>query len=178
VDPVVRTVLFSQLADAVSYLHRHKISHRDIKPPNVLVTSFNPPLALLTDFGCASDEALMEYTTVGTITYLAPEQVQGKTHTHAVDLWALGLVGSELMGLWLGKRAMPGEDDFDNFLRLLEEEDHVMARCCRGPLKAIAEQRMPAEDVCSTLKKHLQDTGYLEQPQESKRKLETGDMGA
>lgn len=49
-----------------------------MKPDNILVRSYEPPDAMLTDFGCASDNPTILYDWPGTVPYLAPEQVEGK----------------------------------------------------------------------------------------------------
>ncbi|KAF2671521.1 kinase-like protein [Microthyrium microscopicum] len=95
------TTFFLQLVEALAFLHGHGIAHRDVKPQNVLVNSLSPPRCVLTDFGSASDQAVMPNATVGTLAYLAPEQVPGREHSAAVDLWAAGLLGCQLMGLRL-----------------------------------------------------------------------------
>ena len=156
VDSDLRTALFSQLVDAVAFLHSHSISHRDIKPSNVLIKSFDPPAAMLTDFGCASDKRVMEYASVGTIMYLAPEQMAGNTHTQAVDLWATGLVAAELMNFRLGtERILSDNKRFWNFHQNLSHETHVMAVCCKHMLNTEPGGRMSAAEALSLLQKYV-----------------------
>jgi serine/threonine protein kinase len=168
-----RTILFSHLLDAIAFLHGLGISHRDIKPPNVLVHSLKPPHAVLTDFGCASDQDIMEYATVGTIPYLAPEQVEGKTHTSAVDLWAAALVGAQMMRAPLhSKRLVPG-DLFNIYRRSLKFSNNVMATCCRSMLDVVPENRMSAAAAYALLAEYLQvkePRGNPENGPDAKRK--------
>ncbi len=96
--------IMAQVADALGYAHRHGVIHRDIKPDNVLVKKLedperpgNPPLrAVVTDFGLAK---LMEGgvqtqtgTFIGTLPYMSPEQVMGKSLDGRSDIYSLGVV--------------------------------------------------------------------------------------
>ena len=90
------------VADALSYAHRHGVVHRDIKPANVLVSDGH---ALVTDFGVAKalDQARQSSLTstglaLGTPTYMAPEQAAADPHTdHRADIYALGVLGYEIL---------------------------------------------------------------------------------
>lgn len=83
-----------RLADVLGYLHARGLVHRDLKPSNVLVQDDGQ--LLLTDFGIARmlDAAHLTATgtTVGTATYMAPEQVEGRPAGPPVDVYALGLM--------------------------------------------------------------------------------------
>jgi len=86
--------LGTNLAAAINHVHQRGIVHRDIKPANILLdTEGNPHLA---DFGIALLIGAAELTNtteiVGTIAYLAPEQILGTQITPAADIYALGLV--------------------------------------------------------------------------------------
>jgi serine/threonine protein kinase len=90
------------VADALSYAHRHGVVHRDIKPANVLISDDH---ALVTDFGVAKalDQARQSSLTstglaLGTPTYMAPEQAAADPHTdHRADIYALGILGYEIL---------------------------------------------------------------------------------
>lgn len=111
-----------QLAEALTTVHEAGVVHRDIKPANVLLVEpavaqeENPDAALTTgpvvkiaDFGIArfADGArlTMTGTTLGTATYLSPEQAAGTTVGPATDVYALGLV---LLECLTGRRAFTG----------------------------------------------------------------------
>lgn len=73
-EDVVRTIT-RQLLHALQYLHRRNITHRDIKPDNILISSVDPLKVKLSDFGLSKitqDETFLK-TFCGTLLYCAPE---------------------------------------------------------------------------------------------------------
>lgn len=81
-----------QLADALSYAHEQKLIHRDIKPENMLVGRLKE--VLLTDFGIVaiahSTSSMSTQASMGTLPYMAPEQIQGKPRPQS-DQYALAV---------------------------------------------------------------------------------------
>jgi WD40 repeat protein len=103
--PLILTYV-KQIADALQHAHEQRLIHRDIKPENMLLGQDNE--LLLSDFGIATVAQSSRYQgtqdMAGTITYMAPEQVQGKPRP-ASDQYALGIVVYE----WLsGERPFHG----------------------------------------------------------------------
>ena len=101
-----RVELLVQVCDAVEHAHRHGVVHRDLKPANVLVRDDGQ--VKVVDFGVAAlldpGQATVERMTasgafVGTLAYLAPEQVaesDGRVDARS-DVWSLGVMAYELL---------------------------------------------------------------------------------
>ncbi len=101
-----------QLLQALAYLHRRGILHHDLKPSNVLVT--NDGHVKVLDFGLAVEPEKAEGDVVGTLAYMAPEVIQGREPTTAIDLYAVGVIAYEIFS---GKHPF----DTDNAQKLLQE---------------------------------------------------------
>lgn len=90
-----------ELASALSAAHGAGIVHRDVKPANVMLTRSGG--VKLVDFGlakmAASGDTLLTRTgsIVGTVAYMAPEQLAGEVVDHRADLWSLGVLLYEAM---------------------------------------------------------------------------------
>lgn len=77
--------------------------HRDIKLKNLMLISYDPPRAMIIDFGCATRELHSTDDTQGTIALLAPEVLalkHGTTNSpydRSIDIWSMGLVAFQLL---------------------------------------------------------------------------------
>jgi serine/threonine protein kinase len=98
-----------ELAQVLAYVHGEGVVHRDIKPSNVLVD--RDGRMRLADFGIArlvdSSGLTSVDDAIGTMPYLAPEQVRGDPVGPPADIYALGLVLLESLS---GRRVFPGDD--------------------------------------------------------------------
>jgi len=111
--PVPNAVNYiAQVLSALEYAHAHGVIHRDIKPANMMLT---PAGAVkLMDFGIAKgagDHKLtMTGTTLGSLYYMSPEQIQGAVNLDArSDLYSVGVSLYELV---TGKRPFDGDSQF------------------------------------------------------------------
>jgi serine/threonine-protein kinase len=92
-----RTVaLLGQIGDALDTAHALGLVHRDVKPANILIGAGDDGPAYLCDFGLARHAATAESLTgnpfVGTLAYVAPEQIEGGPVDARADVYSLGCV--------------------------------------------------------------------------------------
>ncbi len=143
-EPRVAVGLLAQVARAVHHAHQRGILHRDLKPGNILLdhkpeapapgqagpgagaSGLCPPLGQphITDFGLArrlttESNLTQSGSIVGTPSYMAPEQAQGKTLTVAADVYALGAILYECL---TGRPPFRAETALDTLLQVLEKE--------------------------------------------------------
>ena len=144
-----------EIASALDHAHRLGIVHRDLKPSNVMLTATG---AKLLDFGLAKAHqprfpltsatatipaaaATVEGSIVGTVQYMAPEQLEGKDADARTDVFAFGMVVYEVA---TGQKVFTGESQASLIAAILRAEappiseldplsppalDHVIARC-------------------------------------------------
>ena len=123
-----------EIADALDKAHRRGITHRDLKPGNIMLTKSGTKLL---DFGLAKlqpapatplsqlhtgrDAITAEGTILGTLQYMAPEQVEGKTEQidARTDIFAFGVVVYEMA---TGKKAFQGKTRASIMAKILESE--------------------------------------------------------
>ncbi|MCA1816816.1 MAG: serine/threonine protein kinase [Acidobacteria bacterium] len=91
--------IFQSVVEAVAYIHNHGVVHRDIKSVNIKIDSAGQ--VKLLDFGIAKAETSTQLTAtgsvIGTLEYIAPEQLMGGTADARSDIWALGVLLYEMV---------------------------------------------------------------------------------
>lgn len=108
------------IGDSLDYAHANGIIHRDIKPGNIMIDRSGKPF--LADFGVARIETstmTQAGTTVGTLSYMSPEQIQGQTVDGRADIFALGVILYELLS---GKKPFFGDNISTIVYKIVHEE--------------------------------------------------------
>lgn len=118
--PIDRAVrLIDQVLAALAEAHLHGITHRDLKPGNVIVVALRDgsELCKVLDFGIArtldhteDDPLTRTGMLLGTPGYMAPEQLSGETYDHRIDLYAAGALLYELV---TGRRVFRAANDIE-----------------------------------------------------------------
>ncbi|OBA28027.1 Pkinase-domain-containing protein, partial [Hanseniaspora valbyensis NRRL Y-1626] len=127
-----------QILQAVKYMHERNITHRDLKPDNILIEQDSPVLIKITDFGLAKKGNAFK-TFCGTLAYIAPELLQDianrnqlrprymrPEYTTQVDMWSLGCLVYVIM---TGHLPFSASSEEDLFKQIKIGEFH------QGPLK-------------------------------------------
>ncbi len=142
----------TQIADALAHAHARGIVHRDLKSANVVVTSDKRVKVL--DFGLAkkmsgadltdaytqrpTDASLTERgSVVGTIAYMAPEQLRGEPADARSDLWALGVMLYELSG---GTKPFKGQSSFEVSSNILSQPPSPFPPSVPVALRAVIDK--------------------------------------
>lgn len=88
----IRRRVIEQLLGTLACLHERQIIHRDIKPSNILITR-NGSTVKLIDFGVSdADDYVTFKQPAGSMAYIAPEQLEGKTIDNRADIYAVGKI--------------------------------------------------------------------------------------
>ena len=120
-----------QIAQGMSAAHARNIVHRNLKPENLFLT--NDDRIKILDFGVAKLQPSAEEqrsaenlptvtkhgTVIGTVAYMSPEQLRGKTVDHRSDIFSFGAILYEMLS---GNRAFHGETEVDTMTAVLREE--------------------------------------------------------
>jgi hypothetical protein len=112
-EPAVAVELIAQIGNGLDAIHAAGLIHRDVKPANVLLSGGEGEHAYITDFGVARNVATESGLTqtgrfVGTLDYVAPEQISGSEIDARVDVYALGCL---LFKLLTGEVPFPKDGD-------------------------------------------------------------------
>jgi Tol biopolymer transport system component len=176
--PLEQVLQFAiEISDALDKAHRKGVTHRDLKPGNIMLTKTGtklldfglaklkqevaPANVQLSQLPTASDPLTAHGAIVGTLQYMAPEQLEGKEVDARTDIFAFGGVVYEMA---TGKRAFEGKSQASLIAAILEREpppmsslqpmtpaalDRVVKKCLR---KDRDDRWQSARDVTDELK--------------------------
>ncbi len=167
----------TEISDALDKAHRKGVTHRDLKPGNIMLTKTGtklldfglaklkqeaaPANVQLSELPTASDPLTAKGTIVGTLQYMAPEQLEGKEVDARTDIFAFGAVIYEMA---TGKRAFEGKSQASLMVAIMEREPPAMSshqpmtppaldRVVRRCLAKEPEKRwQAASDLCEEFK--------------------------
>ena len=164
----------AKICEGLTYAHELRgqdgaplhIVHRDMSPPNVLITKYGE--VKIVDFGLAKASSQLEKSEAGIIkgkfSYLSPEAAQGQDVDHRTDIFAVGIILWEMLS---GHRLFLGESDY-NTVKLVQqaqipllsslnrdvpkELDRILARClARDPNARYQSARDVGRDLTDFL---------------------------
>lgn len=123
-------LIFREICNALQYAHDKQVIHRDIKPANILIS--REGIVKLVDFGVSTslqdegDDGLTKAgMTIGTPSYLAPEQIaNAKRKDRRADIYSMGVLLYEMV---VGKKPFPGSLNAET-IRLIEKGKYILPR--------------------------------------------------
>jgi len=153
----------NQILLGVSYLHKRKIIHRDLKLGNIFL---NEEMEIkIGDFGLATKENFegeRKRTLCGTPNYIAPEVLTKKGHSYEVDVWSIGCI---MYTLLVGKPPFETQTLKDTYKRIRANEYHVPSKV--GPLakqlirKLLQDDPLKRPNIDTILKDDFMTQGYM-----------------
>jgi serine/threonine protein kinase len=156
--------LVASVADVLAAAHARGITHRDLKPENILLTPTDPrfPLRLI-DWGIAHHHAGARYTnhdeSIGTPTYMAPEQARGGPTDGYSDVYSLGVLAYHAL---VGRAPFVGASSIEILVQHLNRPVPALApRCPEAPYGLVElvermlakrfDERPTAVELCATI---------------------------
>lgn len=145
-------MIFSQLVDAVAYMHSNDVCHRDLKLENIILEGMSR--VKIIDFGFSTDNTTKQRTFCGTPTYMAPEITKRKDYLgYQVDNWAMGVI---LFRLITGTYPFSAKTDRDLFSKICQGKvdlslipDADAQACIADLLDVNPDTRVTCEEVIS-----------------------------
>ena len=127
-----------QTGEGLAKAHKEGIVHRDIKPANAILTKEGT--VKIVDFGLAKLTGVTQLTktgtSMGTATYMSPEQIRGEGVDHGTDIWALGVMLYEMV---TGQLPFQGENDTAVIYSVLNEDPGILSAIRQDIPRALEE---------------------------------------
>jgi serine/threonine-protein kinase len=128
-----------QIASGLDEAHRHGIIHRDIKPSNIVLTGRGR--VKIVDFGLARlvrpESSTLSATVAGTVSYMSPEQAQGRFLDARTDLWSLGTVLYEIVS---GRRAFAADSVPATLFAIVHEPPALLGEAVPSAYRRIVDR--------------------------------------
>jgi len=177
--------LIAQVCDGLGKAHKADIVHRDIKPENIMIDEDGRVRIL--DFGLAKlrnvSKLTQTATTLGTLNYMSPEQLQGLEVDAGTDIWSVGVTLYEMI---TGRTPFEGDYDAAVSYAIMHEEPEPLARYKAGisdGLQRIIDKALDKEketryqsisDLLADLKREKRDSSAAIKPVGKLRKAILG----
>jgi serine/threonine protein kinase len=159
-----------QIARGIARAHEANIVHRDLKPANIMITDRNE--IKIVDFGLAKLSSQTKLTkdgsTMGTVSYMSPEQTRGEAVDYRTDIWALGII---LYEMYTGESPFKGDYDQAIIYSILNE-DPVLPEDIPSELEQILKKSL-AKDPAMRYQSMNEMVVDIEQAQKN---MESGKM--
>lgn len=167
IGPIETANLIANLASALGHAHSQMLVHRDVKPGNVIMTKDRGPV--LVDFGLAiaeENDGSQIGDIMGTVQYMAPEQVEGQAHRidGRTDIYALGVLMYQLLTNRLPFRSSNKneirrqilQDDPQPLRQLAPDVPEALQRIClRAMSRTISKRFSTGQDLADRLNQFL-----------------------
>ena len=184
-----------EISAALAHAHEHGIVHRDLKPANVVITSGGQVKVL--DFGLAKRLSAMEIseatlslksltepgTIMGTLRYMAPETLRGETADARTDIWALGVVLTEML---TGAPPFCGRTSYELSSAILRETpaplpsrvpsslQSVRQRCLAKEREQRYQRASEVRAALEAISSHSVELGTPPKPRNARRRMVIG----
>jgi serine/threonine-protein kinase len=147
----------AEICEGLAYAHRRGLIHRDIKPANIFIT--DEGVVKLLDFGLArmvTSELTGSNMMLGTLNYMAPEQVRGERTDHRADIFSFGVVLYEILS---GRKAFQGDSFATTLYKILQDVPEPLRNIDASlPYEVV---RLVEKSIAKTKEERYQDLSDL-----------------
>ena len=174
ISPEQRDKLAREVLDGISFLHKHRILHRDLKSSNVLIARYGEEyIPLIADFGLSKqleeDTSQIENSIIGgSALFTAPEQLMGEQLRYNADLWSYGVIIYQIFTKqfpYYPDNTNSGASGIKVYKKIMENPVPPLLNHIPEPWKQICQQCLIVDPAvraagAGDLKKILESTAY------------------